>query len=141
MKRSAALILMTLALFGCSPQARVNRIVARHPELVRVDTIIKQLAVAIPEAKAETLFRDRPGDTVRITSDRLEMEYVRIHDTVHLRGRCKADTLRICDTVLVPRVKVILPPPGGKAVPGLLLRAGAAAALMLLIVFLVKKFT
>ncbi|MCX6265881.1 MAG: hypothetical protein NTW16_00785 [Bacteroidetes bacterium] len=103
---------------ACSPQARLSRLMDRHPELNTFDTIRRVITLPVPQVKADSFFVDRPGDTVKIDNGRLEIRYLKERDTVKIWGRCKADTVKIYDTLIIPRIKVmpaILQPGAGSA--------------------------
>jgi len=133
---------------GCSPQARLSRLVDRHPELKTSDTITRLIPVPVPEFKKDTAFIDRPGDTVKIDNGRLEIRYFKVNDTVKIWGRCKADTVKLHDTLIVPRIKVLpaVKEPGvSKALASAIGKrpAWAFAALIALcsmVIFVVVKF-
>jgi len=67
-------ILLTLSflLFSCSPQKRLHRLVKKHPELTRVDTIKIQDTIIVPGIKTDTVFSSSLlNDTVTITKENL----------------------------------------------------------------------
>jgi hypothetical protein len=99
-------IVTWLVISGCSPQARLARLVDRHPDLRITDTITRLIKLPVPEIKADSFFVYRPGDTVKIDNGRLEIRYFTEHDTVKIWGRCKADTIKLHDTLFVPRIIV-----------------------------------
>ena len=143
--RVVVLICVIWLVTGCSPQARLARLVDRHPELKTTDTLIRPLLIPVPGFSADTCFIDRPGDTVTLSSGRLEIQYFRQHDTVMLRGRCKPDTIHLNDTVIVQRIKLVPAAPDNKTMiqavkdrPGWF--CAAFIALVALVIFLVAKF-
>jgi hypothetical protein len=58
-------------LFSCSPQKRLNRLVKKHPELVKIDTIT---------------VRDTIRDTINVTTELVKVDTIfslnEIHDTI-----------------------------------------------------------
>ena len=96
---------------GCSPSQRLERLVARHPELTIPDTLRLTDTIITPGTFADTmiLFKDL-ADTVVITQDDLIMQVFSKRDTLYLRGECKPDT--ICRTIEIPVEKIKLVKPG-----------------------------
>ena len=132
---------------GCSPQARLSRMLDRHPELNTFDTIERLIRLPVHQVKADSFFVDRPGDTVKIDNGRLEIRYLKERDTVKIWGRCKADTVKFYDTLIIQRIKLMpaIPEPGtGKALASAISKrpAWALAAVIAfcgMIIFVVVK--
>jgi len=96
-------------LFSCSPEARLRRLVDRHPELVKHDTITIMDTVIVPEVRVDTVFSAtnfcKGNDTIVIEKDRLKLiEYVR-NDSIFIEAECTGDT--IVQTFNVPVDKLI----------------------------------
>lgn len=105
-----ALLLVLSTQTGCSPTARLNRLLTHHPELKIPDTLVISDTVAIPQVEADTFFfLDSIHDTVFIRKDRLEVSIQKIHDTLRIRGKCKADTIFISHRIPVEKIKVLKP--------------------------------
>src|SRR5438094_1935470 len=84
------LSLSALILFSCSPQKRLQRLLHRHPELSKTDTVWRKDSFRIPGVKADTAFRFQTGnDTIVLDKGRLVMKYFYSHDTVYLSGNCR----------------------------------------------------
>jgi len=95
---------------GCSPSARLNRLLTRHPELKIPDTIVINDTMTIPQVESDTIiYIDSIRDTVILQKDRLEITLNRIHDTLYIRGKCKADTIIIHRSIPVEKIKVVKP--------------------------------
>lgn len=95
-------ILLIITLTSCSDKA--TRQLRRSKKLeekaiangakVTADTVIKEVAITIPEVKTDTVFQSEPGDTVRIEKERLKIKYVNLpKDSVYIYGECAADTV------------------------------------------------
>ena len=114
-----ALILTVLIAFSCSPQARLKRLIEKHPELARTDTITVHDTIYTP---ADTVHATRwltARDTITIENERQVVRVVRIPtgspcDTARfladIEGIVKPDT--IYWTKEVPVEKVVPCPPG-----------------------------
>lgn len=144
MKRLFFILIVWLMVAGCTPQARINRIVNRHPELLRRDTITRIIPVPVPEIATKKRFFYLPGDTVRIDTGRLEILYYRDHDTVVISGRCKADTIFVSDTIYLPRIIVQPPAPQKESTFRMFLRRApwifSALIIAALLFFFAKLF-
>jgi len=106
LKISLLLVLSTQT--GCSPSARLNRLLTHHPELKIPDTIVITDTMTIPQVESDTiLYIDNIHDTVILQKDRLEITLNRIHDTLYVRGKCKADTIIIHRSIPVEKVKIV----------------------------------
>lgn len=84
-------------LFSCSPQKRLNRLVKKHPELVKIDTITVRdtirdtINVTTELVKVDTIFSlNEIHDTITITKDNLTIRYYHdtVHDKIYISGEC-----------------------------------------------------
>ena len=103
---------ISLLLFSCSPQKRLNRLVKKHPELL-VDSIIHDTTF-IKESSIDTVTKIVRNDTVTIIERTIPGErpkpiikyfYNSHTDSIHIRGECPPDT--ITKKITVKRYKVI----------------------------------
>ena len=114
MKTMLLMLVMVALCVGCSPQRRLARLVERHPELMKVDTITVRDTVAVPGVMADTAVPwDVARDTCHVLRDsvflergRLEVVVRRVHDTLFIRGKCKADTVFIRRKIPVTKIVV-----------------------------------
>lgn len=106
MKLTTSILLCLVLLTGCSAEKRLLRLLERNPQL-RDTVVVHDTIITIVEyVRADTVFRDIPGDTVTLTKDRLTVRYVRMPgDTVYLEGECKADTIYRVVTHEVPVIQ------------------------------------
>ena len=104
--RNYILITIILAIFvSCSPQQRLNRLITKHPELSRVDTIKIQDTVIVPGPKVDTVFSSSLlKDTVTITKDKLQIKLIEINDTIYLDAEVEPDTVILTKEILVDRI-------------------------------------
>ena len=102
--RNFIFILSILFLFSCSPQKRLNRIVRKHPELVKTDTIVVRdtirdtISVTTELVKLDTIFSlSEIHDTITITKDNLTIRYYydTVHDKVYISGECDTIFLEV----------------------------------------------
>lgn len=98
------LLLLVTLLVSCSPEERLARLLARHPELTKRDTIRDTVWATVEYVHADTVFVPVPGDTVRIDNGRLHIKYVKMPgDTVWIDGECDADSVRVPFEVVVEK--------------------------------------
>src|SRR5664279_944225 len=104
-------LLLIIALTGaCSPSHRLATLIANHPELTTVDTLLVKDTLTIPLAEADTcLDVNSIAEPVFITQGRLEMEIGIRHDTIHLKGKCKPDTIIRTRNIPFERIKLVKP--------------------------------
>jgi hypothetical protein len=104
----ALLFLLLTSLSGCSPQRRLERLVARHPELRVADTLLIRDTIKLAPVAVDTaLPLINLTDTVVIARDRLEIKLFRVHDTIHVLGKCKADTIVRELRIPMERIKLV----------------------------------
>jgi len=90
---------------SCTPQKRLNRLVALHPELATTDTIRIRDTTIIPETRIDTSFnQDRLKDTVIITKEKLTVKIHQVLDTVYVEAEHAADTVVVEREVVVEKV-------------------------------------
>ncbi len=87
-----------LILASCTPQKRLNRLVKKHPELIKVDTLSVHDTIHIEAIKADTVFKDTTflrllRDTITVVNDRLTIKQYYHRDSIFIEGQCKGDTL------------------------------------------------
>lgn len=108
MKSLLSILALILLTTSCSPTHRLNRLLALHPELKIPDTILIKDTLTTPQYQTDTVIHiDSIHDTVIVQKDRLEIKLNRIHDTLYIQGKCKADTVIVQHTVPVEKIKVV----------------------------------
>ena len=104
------LLTFSFLLFSCSPQYRLHRLVTKHPELSRVDTIKTIDTVIVPGIKTDTVFHSSVlKDTITITKEKLKIRLIEINDTIYLDAIVEPDTVIIIKEILVDRIVHIEP--------------------------------
>lgn len=116
-------VILLAFLFSCSPQKRLNRLIKKHPELVKVDTIVVRdtirdtINVTTELVKLDTIFSlNEIHDTITITKDNLTIRYYHdtIHDSIYISGECDTIFVKVpyeriveykvpCDKVIVKK--------------------------------------
>lgn len=118
MKTNLFLFLIVLLMVSCGPAAKLRRAerLIKKAELLgatwKIDSVQVKVPVFLKEIRVDSIFKDRVGDTVVITKDRLTVKYVRITgDSVFVEGFMPADT--VYKTVTKTIQKVIYAPQKG----------------------------
>jgi hypothetical protein len=98
MANKIVIVWLCLMAFSCSPEKRLQRLIRKHPELVKIDTIFISDTTIIKEVKADTsvkLIQFLKGDTITLIKERLLIKtYYNRHDSIIVtEGTCKADTI------------------------------------------------
>jgi hypothetical protein len=115
----AMLLLVGICIFvlaGCSPQKRLNRLLANHPELVQTDTLfvtdtVRTLAVRVDTVQDLTDFiRIASGDTFFIEKERLSVKTWIRRDSIYFDAECKADTIYRSVPRYITRISAEKPP-------------------------------
>ena len=109
--KNTILIIITILIFAsCSPQKRLHRLVTKHPELSRIDTIKIQDTILVPGVKTDTVFRSSLlHDTVTISKEKLKIRLIEINDTIYLDAVVEPDTVIITKEILVDRIVHVEP--------------------------------
>jgi len=105
----ASFILITLiSLTSCSPQARLQRLIAHHPELTTVDSLHIKDTVIVPGLKLDTAFVfTTKTDSVILHKDKLQVVIKKVHDTLLVEAAIKPDTIYINKEIAVSKIKII----------------------------------
>ena len=104
------LLFIMLLLSSCSPQQRLQHLLASHPELKASDTLLVKDTLIVPGTSIDTsvnLLNLR--DTVVITKDKLVIQLEKKHDTLFIQGKCKADTIIKTLHIATEKIRVIKP--------------------------------
>jgi len=80
-------------MIACSPKARFNRLIEKHPELLVADTILIRdtITLYIPEVHTDTLVTLKELiDTVTLTKERVTVKawYIPKEKKVYIQGKC-----------------------------------------------------
>jgi len=82
--------------FSCTPQKRLCRLVALHPELTIADTIKINDTVITTKTRIDTAFHHSTiKDTITIEKEKLKLQIVEILDTIYIEVEHDADTIVI----------------------------------------------
>lgn len=98
-------LLIILLLASCTPQKRLAKLVKKHPELIRVDTVTvtDTFTVIVPRTQIDTFYSIKQlVDTVRLEKENLRVITYLKNDTVYLDAECDTLVIEKIRTVKVP---------------------------------------
>lgn len=98
-------LVLILFLASCTPQKRLDRLIRRHPELVRVDSVKIVDTVITRDVSIDTMRVMNTHDTFIVNRDRLTVQVIRHQDSIYVFGKCAADTIVIERSVPVKVVQ------------------------------------
>jgi hypothetical protein len=108
------ILALTAVLTACGPASKLRRAekLIQKAELQgakwKIDTVWVERQVFVPEIGVDTLIISKPGDTVVISKDRLQVKYVRLRgDTVFVDAKCLPDTVKVTVPVTVTKEIVV----------------------------------
>jgi len=108
------IIILTSLLISCTPQKRLQRLVKKNPELIRVDTIhfIDTIQHVTEEVHKDTVIANFSTfkDTLIINKDNLTVKtfYNFTTDSIYIFGECDSDTLYIPYEVKIPVETIVV---------------------------------
>lgn len=88
-------LVILLLLASCTPQKRLDRLIRRHPELVRVDSVKIVDTVITRDVSIDTMRVMNTHDTFIVNRDRLTVQVIRHQDSIYVFGKCASDTVII----------------------------------------------
>jgi len=110
MKPSISILLLLLIFSSCSPQYRLNRLLALHPELRTPDTLLIHDTIPIPQIQTDTILRlSTLHDTVTLHKDHLQVKIHRLHDTLYIQSKTLPDTIFINRRIPVQLIRYVQP--------------------------------
>ena len=136
-------LIMTAALLviSCSPQRRLEKLLAQHPELTARDTISMKDTLITPEVTVDTSFLlNKLHDTVVIQKEKLRMEFVKLHDTLFVSGNCMSDTVIRTLEVPVEKIKLVKPDKATMLIGKIPWIMAGLIAVSLVVVMVILKF-
>jgi hypothetical protein len=96
--------LCVLLLLGCSPERKLNRLLKKHPELNRVDTIRDTVWATVEYVRVDTAFKYKVGDTIVLHHDRFTVRTIVRRDTLVQTVELPPDSFPVYTETIVERV-------------------------------------
>ena len=103
--RAIKYIILILILCSCTPQKRIDRIVRKHPELLKSEIIIIRDTIITKSVSTDTIFNIN-FDTINIEKKKLSVRLIRINDTIQVFAECKEDTIYFEKIIEVDKIQV-----------------------------------
>jgi hypothetical protein len=104
----STLLILLMILSSCSPQARLQRLIAHHPELSAIDSIHIKDTVIIPGMKLDTSFVfSTKVDSFVLQKDKIHLVLKKVHDTLVIHAALEKDTVYISKVIPVSKIKVV----------------------------------
>ena len=104
------ILLLILLLSSCSPQYRLNRLLALYPELRTPDTLLIHDTIPIPQIQTDTILRiSTLHDTITLHKDHLQVKIHRLRDTIYIQSKTLPDTIFINRRIPVQLIKYVKP--------------------------------
>lgn len=106
---TTAIVLLMMFIAGCTPQKRLNRLVKKHPELSRIDTVkvTDTFQVMVPGIRADTnmqkaTFLASLKDTIVLQKEQLTVKIYEYRDSIFLDAKCDTVHKTVIREVKVP---------------------------------------
>ena len=87
---------MLMGMISCSPQKRLSRLIEKHPELIKHDTIYIKDTIITNHYHKDTVLsiHHHYGDTVIIKDHKLTTKIIYLPgDSIKVQGDCASDTI------------------------------------------------
>ena len=86
---------LAILLLHCAPQKRFERLLNKHPNLLKTDTLLVKDSIVRLKVQKDTIFHFMLRDTIVVQEEQLTLKYYyNLHDsTIYLQGECASDTL------------------------------------------------
>jgi hypothetical protein len=140
MKPLPEIFIILFVATSCGPAARLERLLAHHPELKAADTLMLCDTFAVPSAEADTClpFHSliRP---VTLVKDRLRVNLERTGETLYVQGKCKADTVIHTRYVPVEKIRFVKPDRTDALIARIPWFTAILIAFMFLLAFLISR--
>lgn len=111
--RKIVFLLTLITLFSCSPQRRLNRLVSKHPELVKVDTLVihDTVKVVIPSVKIDTfttITMLEKNDTIYFEKEFVHVKVWQNNDTVYVSAETDTIYKTVYRDIKVPCKNIVV---------------------------------
>lgn len=89
------IVLILLIFVSCTPQKRLERLLKKHPNLIK-DSVITRIDTIIKEGtRFDTIYVSKPIDSLIIDTNGINVKVYRIYDTLRVRLQTRADTMYV----------------------------------------------
>ena len=141
MKPSISILLLLLIFSSCSPQYRLNRLLALHPELRTPDTLLIHDTIPIPQIQADTILRlSTLHDTITLHKDHLQVKIHRLNDTIYIQGKNLPDTIYKTYHIPIQVIRYVQPDKLDNFISKLPWVVISLISLIIFTIFLIQRF-
>lgn len=106
-RRAAALGCVVVFIASCSVEKRLQRLIKKHPELIKKDTVYVHDTIVTKEIQSDTVFVSKHSiDTFYLEKEKLKVQIIKQRDTIRVKAEVRADTIYMEKKVPVDRVIV-----------------------------------
>lgn len=93
-------------MFSCSPAKRLDKLLTKHPELAKNDTIIFTDTLVTDQVFTDTIvkFDKDKSDTIYLSKDKLKVKVITKLDSIYISGECISDTIINTKEVIVEKL-------------------------------------
>ncbi len=83
-------ILALLSVFGCNPCKRIQKNILKHPECVKMDSILVMDSIKVLGFKTDTVLNiNNIYDTITIVKNNLKIKVIRVMDSIYVDATVK----------------------------------------------------
>ncbi len=90
-------IILILLSFGCTPEGKLRRLLKKHPQLVKVDTVRVIDTTIVKGVRKDSIISIQrlisSFDTTIIQKERLIVKMIYKNDSIYVSGECEKDTI------------------------------------------------
>lgn len=89
------LFLFLFITYSCSPIKRFNRLVEKHPYVLKQDSlkIVDTVKIVTEKVEVDTVFITQPKDTHYIEKENLKLKLIIKDSIIKVKAECKSDTI------------------------------------------------
>lgn len=84
-------------LIGCTPEGKLRRLLKKHPELVKIDTVKVIDTTIVKGVRKDSIISIQrlisSFDTTIIQKERLTVKMIYKNDSIYVSGECATDTI------------------------------------------------
>lgn len=107
---TTTLFVLAFSTLRCTPQRKLNRLIRKHPELVKTDTltITDTVRVTIPGTEIDTVVQFKNlTDTVVLVKENMTVKVFQRNDSIFIQAKTDTITKTVIHTKKVPYEKIV----------------------------------
>ncbi|MCX7929071.1 MAG: hypothetical protein N2558_05335, partial [Patescibacteria group bacterium] len=92
---------------ACSHQKQLQRLIKKHPELLKKDSIFVHDTIITKEINTDTIFYPKHfTDTFYLDREKLKIQIIRQRDTIRVHAKVQPDTVFVEKKIPIDRIQV-----------------------------------